>query len=111
MHGNLAAVIIARHKSSAFITQPCPKPRYYPEYRALARVHSRAEDCETAMSRGVAIIAVPRLRSFLAAHGDESRYLRAVAQVSCRRSGWHLVKAWKPRVGTRAKARCSVVGL
>ena len=77
----------------------------------MARVHWRAMILEAGIGRGVAIIAVPRLRSFLAAHDHESRYLRAMARAPCRRFGWFLKMAWEPRVGTRAKARCSVVVL
>ena len=44
-------------------TKPWPKPHYYPEYRALARVHERAEDPAADMGRGGGTMVAPRLRS------------------------------------------------
>ncbi len=64
------------------------------EHRALARVHWRAMILEAGRGWGVAIIAVPRWRSFLAANYHESRHLRSVAQMPCRRAGWYVSKAW-----------------
>ena len=69
------------------------------------------QECQEVLPREVLPCSDPLIHGASPPMITSRGYLRSVAQVSCRRSGWCFQKAWQLRVGTRAKARCSVMGV